>query len=99
MGDSEFLSVSFQFEGTEQHALIRKKRKADHNEYYITVMNGKLEKLLFGNHILKEMNGVLQIDQIIPSDKQLQLKLAIANELKKRLASPDHNREVAEVSH
>jgi hypothetical protein len=99
MGDSEFLSVSFQFEGTEQHSLIRKKRKADHNEYYITVMNGKLEKLLFGNHILKEINGVLQIDHIIPSDEQSKLKLAIANELKKYLASPDHNREFAGANH
>ena len=99
MGDSEFLSVSFQFEGTEQHALIRKKRKTGHNEYYITVMNGKLEKLLFGNHILKEINGVLQTDPVVPADKQSQLKLAIAGELKKHLVSQDHNREFAETNH
>ena len=76
MDDFEFLSISFEFEGTEYGALIRKKRKAEHNEYYITVMNGILEKLLFGNHILQEINGVLQIDHIIPSDNQSQLKLA-----------------------
>lgn len=99
MGDFEFMSVSFQFEGTEHHALIRKKRKADHIAYYITIMNGKLEKLLFGNHIVKEVNGVLQIDQIIPSDKQLQLKLAVAKALKQHLASPDRNRELAGANH
>lgn len=99
MGDFEFLSVSFEFEGTEYNSLIRKKRKSDHNEYYITIMNGKLEKLLFGNHILKEVNGVLEIDHIIPSDKQSQLKLAIAKALKNHLASPDHNREFVEANH
>ena len=99
MSDSEFLSVTFQFEGAEHSSLIRKKRKSNHIEYSITVMNGELEKVLFGNHILKEINGVLEIDQIIPSDKQSQLKLAIAKELKKYLASPDHNREIAEVNH
>jgi len=93
MGDSEFLSVSFQFEGTEHSSLIRKKRNTNHTEYSITVMNGELEKLLYGNHILKEKDGILQIDDIMPSDKQSQLKLAIAKELKKQLASPDHNRE------
>lgn len=99
MDDFEFLSISFQFEGAEHGSLIRKKRKADHNEYYITVMNGILEKLLFGNHILKEINGVLQIDQIIPTDKQSQLKLAIADALNKHLASPDRNREFVGASH
>lgn len=99
MNDFEFLSISFQFEGAGHNSLIRKKTKGDHNEYYITVMNGKLEELLFGNHILKEVNGVLQIDQIIPSDKQSQLKLAIARALKKHLASPDHNHEMVGANH
>lgn len=99
MSDSEFLSVSFQFEGTEHSSLIRKKRKTNHTEYSITVMNGELEKMLYGNHILKEKEGVLQIDDIVPSDKQSQLKLAIAKALKTHLASPDHNREFVEANH
>ena len=103
MSDFEFLSVCFQFEETEHYSLIRKKNKPGHIEFCITIMNGKLEKLLYGNHIIKQVDGRLQIDDIIPSDKQSQLKLAVAKALKKLLdnsgISHHDEKELADVDH
>src|SRR5262245_28260175 len=70
MSDFEFLSVEFEFEGATYHALIQKKKKINSIEYHITVMNGKLEKLLYGNHIIKQVNGALQSDSL-PEDKKV----------------------------
>lgn len=82
MSDFEFLSVSFEFEGCNYYSLIRRKRKQGDNEYVITIMNGKLEKLLYGNHIIKEVNGQLVSEQEPPNPKQAQLKKAILDALR-----------------
>jgi hypothetical protein len=87
MSDFEFLSVEFEFEGGTYNTLIRKKRKASGTEYCITVMNGKLEKLLYGNHIIKEKDGVLQADYSTENTKMLQLKQCITKALQQHLAN------------
>lgn len=87
MSDFEFLSVQFEFEGGTYYSLIRRKKKVSGIEYHITVMNGKLEKLLYGNHIIKQVNGVLQADVSTDDKKLMQLKQIITNALQKYLAS------------
>jgi hypothetical protein len=83
--DLEFNSIGFEFEGNHYDSLIRKKQKDNTTEYYVTIMNGELEKLLFGNHIIAEVDGVLQIDNAIPDPKKAALKLAITRALYKFL--------------
>lgn len=50
-------------------------------------MNGDLEKLLFGNHVIEEINGCLQIE-IYENNEQAKLKTIIAEALGKMLAIP-----------
>jgi hypothetical protein len=87
MSDFEFLSVEFEFEGAKYSSLIRKKKKINCIEYHITVMNGKLEKLLYGNHVVKEVNGKLQEDCVSGDKKLVQLKQAITSALNNYLSS------------
>jgi hypothetical protein len=94
MSDVEFVSVQFQFEGETYLSLIRKKKKIDCTEYYITVMNGELEKLLYGNHIITEIDGKLHADCQSDDKRLLQLKQAITDALQQYLRS-ENSREVA----
>ena len=81
----DMLPVKFEFRGTGYEALIRVKVKETKTEYYITIMNGELEKMLFGHHILTEENGLL-LPGSAPDDDIRQLKQTIAEALKHCLA-------------
>lgn len=87
MSDVEFLSLEFEFEGAKYFSLIRKKKILNGFEYGITIMNGKLEKLLFGNHIIKQVNGTLHSDCQSTDKKLVELKQCITKALQKYLAS------------
>lgn len=87
MSDFEFLSLEFEYEGAKYYSLIRKKKIVNGFEYGITVMNGKLEKLLYGNHIIKEVNGTLHSDCHSNDKKLVELKQCITKALQKYLAS------------
>ena len=84
---NRFLVVGFELFKTCYDALILCKAKDDRNLYQITVMNGDLEKLLYGNHIIKEINGCLQIE-ISENKGQEILKTKIAKALSKILEIP-----------
>ncbi len=56
------LSIPFEYQSAVYHALARVKEKAGLTEYHITVMNGKLEKLLYGNHIITCEQGTFRYD-------------------------------------
>jgi hypothetical protein len=81
----DMLPVKFEFRGAGYEALIRVKVKETKTEYYITIMNGELEKMLFGHHILIEENGLL-LQGSAPDDDIRQLKQTIAEALKHYLA-------------
>lgn len=85
MNDSSFIQIGFTFEGRNYFSLLRKKVKGSTTEYHVTVMNGELEKLLYGNHVILETDGVLQIDQTITNQQQAVLKLCITKALYKYL--------------
>jgi hypothetical protein len=84
---STLLTVGFEFMEEFYYSLIRVKNKEGFNEYQITVMNGKLESILYGNHILKEEDGYLLLDDT-SEDPQGKLKLTIAEALGKFLNLP-----------
>lgn len=84
---NKFLTVGFEFYEKLYHSLIMIKKKKGYKIYQITVMNGDLEKLLYGNHIIREINGCLQVE-ISENNKQGMLKLKIAEALSKLLAIP-----------
>lgn len=79
------ISFSFSFEGFPYDALARVKETTANTEYHITVMNGELEKRLFGNHIIiEEEKGNLRIGPV--SDESIAaLKCNIGDALKKQL--------------
>jgi hypothetical protein len=87
MSDFEFLSVQFEFDGGTYYSLIRKKKKINNVEYHITVMNGELEKLLFGNHIVTQVNGVLQTKYNTEDKNVIRLNQAVTKALEKYLSS------------
>lgn len=72
-------SISFNYRESTYEALIRViKEKGDRREYRITVMNGELEVLLFGHHMLVEENGQLNSLTKGLSDEAAELKTIIA---------------------
>ncbi|PZR24000.1 MAG: hypothetical protein DI535_22930 [Citrobacter freundii] len=53
-------SIRFNYRKSAYEALIRVvKDKGSRKEYRITVMNGELEMLLYGHHVLTEEDGKL----------------------------------------
>jgi hypothetical protein len=83
----KFLTVGFEFCGKLYRSLIMIKKRNNYKAYRITVMNGDLEKILFGNQIIKEVNGCLQIE-VSENNEQVKLKTIIAEALSKLLAIP-----------
>ena len=60
--------------------MIRVKKKGTTTEYCITVMNGELEKMLYGHHIITEENGRLMTGDT-PDAETARLKDCIAEAL------------------
>jgi hypothetical protein len=79
------MSLGFEFKGREYYSLIRVKERNEKTEYHVTVMNGELERLLYGNHIINEINGQLEIESIPENSEQCKLKKQIARALNRHL--------------
>lgn len=55
-------SITFKYKKSQYQALIRViKEREQEKEYRVTIMNGELEMLLYGNHVLIEKNGRIDI--------------------------------------
>jgi hypothetical protein len=52
-------TLPFEYNGSNYSALVHEKYLANGKQYRITIMNGELEQLLFGNHILIEKDGLI----------------------------------------
>ncbi len=91
------LTVGFEFKDTFYYSLVRVKEKAAGTDYEITVMNGNLEKLLYGNHVIKERNGRLHVE-IADSTEQEILKATIGEALGKFLHLPVEQSGAGELS-
>lgn len=77
----KLLSLEFEYGGSFHYALIRVKEGA-HREYHVTIMNGDLERILYGSHVILEVNGRLQVDLPAENNPQGKLKLAVAQALR-----------------
>jgi hypothetical protein len=80
--------LSFDFRGCQYGAAVRVQQCAGMTEYAITVRNGNLERLLYGNQVIKEMNGTLEADVLLENKEQTELKLIIAARLGEYLKEP-----------
>lgn len=84
---NNFLTVAFVFCEKLYHSIIIIKKKGEYTIYQITVMNGELEKLLHGNHIITEINGCLNVE-VSDNNKQEMLKAKIAEALSNLIRIP-----------
>jgi hypothetical protein len=84
----KLLSIEFEYLNRFHYALIRV-RDNEYREYHITVMDSALEQLLYGNHVIQEVNGRLQVDLPSQRNEQGKLKLAIATALRDYLKNND----------
>jgi hypothetical protein len=67
------------------YALIRTKEDGDKRLHSITIMNGDLEQLLYGNHIIMEKDGCFQSVLPIVNKQISELKQSIINALCKHV--------------
>ena len=93
---TKFLTIGFDFMENVYSSLIRVKERENFNDYEITVMNGTLEKLLYGNHVIREKNGYLQL-LTNTNTEQGRLKIKIAEALSNFLQIPLEQTTTAEA--
>lgn len=84
---NRFLMLAFEYSNAIHYCLVRYKAQQKHNEYAITIMNGELEKVLFGNHVICERDGFLFLETA-GNDVQRILKERIAEKLSTFLNIP-----------
>jgi hypothetical protein len=75
------ISIEFIYKSTTYYALIREKLNVPEKQYHITVMNGDLEKLLYGHHIILDKDGLLTSSTVIVDPAVAELKKCIINAL------------------
>ena len=79
------IDIEFEFRGRSYHAAIRIRQQQDGRVFVVTALNWSLERLLYGNHIIKEIDGILHADVLPGKEQQAELKLSIATGLSKYL--------------
>ncbi len=80
--------LSFDFKGRHYDAAIRVRQRAWGREFTITALNWSLERLLYGNQVIQEVNGALQANVCKEKKDQTKLKLIIAARLSQYLKTP-----------
>jgi hypothetical protein len=79
-GILHMIAVPFRFRGGEYCSLVRIKNREGITEFHVTIMNGELEKALYGNHIFHYEKNVLQAYSEVedPTLSELQEKIGWA---------------------
>jgi len=54
------ISVEFTYRSRMYYALVRTKEDGDKRLHSVTIMNGDLERLLYGHHVIVEKDGCFQ---------------------------------------
>ena len=75
------------------YALIRTKEDGEMRLHSVTVMNGELERLLYGNHIIVEKDGCFQSALPLMNKQIGDLKQSIINSLCKYMQQTSFHRE------
>ena len=81
------ISLEFMYKSRTYYALVRTKIDRMEKKYVITIMNGALEKLLYGQHVIKEEAGELISDSNTTDERIAELKESIFDALQKRLSA------------
>jgi hypothetical protein len=81
----EKFKLSFDFKGRHCQAVISMQQKSAGREFAVTSLDGDLETLLDGNHIIREIGGELEADVLVEKREQTELKLIIASRLSEYL--------------
>src|SRR5688572_37556 len=83
----EIMSLEFSYRSKTYYALIRTKIVQQEKQYHITVMNGELERLLYGHHIVSPRgNNFLHVaNEEIAGPEVTELKQCIIEALWKYL--------------
>jgi hypothetical protein len=89
------ISLEFIYKSKKYYALVRTKMIGQEKHNIITVMNGDLETLLYGHHILVEDDGILRSSEI--TNKEVaELKQCSTNALHEHL---QENRSINKKEH
>lgn len=78
-------TISFDFKGRRCRAVISAAQKSGGREFAITGLEADLERLLEGNHLIRETGGTLEADILSEKKEQTELKLIIASRLSEYL--------------
>src|ERR1700732_2884717 len=82
------IDIEFDFKGCHYIAVIRVEQVTGGRDFHVTVLNWDLERLLYGNHIIKEVEGSLEANVVLENKEQTELKLIIASRLSNNLKLP-----------
>jgi len=77
----KIISLEFKYRSRMYYALIRTKEDGDTKLHSVTVMNGDLERLLYGNHVILEKEGCFQSAMPVVNRQIGELKQSIINAL------------------
>lgn len=80
--------IEFDFKDHHYNALIRVKQKSKEREFDVTILDWELERLLYGNHLIREVDGSIQANLRLEKKEQTELKLIIASKLGEFLQMP-----------
>ena len=77
----KIISLEFKYRSKMYYALIRTKEDNQMRLHSITIMNGDLERLLYGNHLIVEKEGCFQSALPVTNKQIGELKQSIINSL------------------
>ncbi len=77
----KIISLEFKYRARMYCALIRTKEESESRLHSITIMNGDLERLLYGNHVIMEKDGCFQSALPVVNKQISELKQTIINAL------------------
>lgn len=78
----KMLAVPFEYNKKEFCTLVRVKPGMEQTELEVTIMNGDLERMLYGNHVFHYKNGDLIADIPAKEKEKALLQLQIGQALK-----------------
>jgi hypothetical protein len=79
------LTIRFQLNGSNYYSVVRIIRKQDLTEYHIIVTDLTLNRKLYGNHVMIERDGEIEVNICSQDTEQGRLRLEIANTLGRHL--------------
>jgi hypothetical protein len=82
---ASIVSIAFPFRGSFHSVLVSVKELNNQVQYRLTIMNGDLEKLLYGCNIINEVNGDLELDDCDGNLEKWELKKQIVTALSAHL--------------